>query len=148
MQLPFLQKVLSDFKIVPIVTGDCPFNTCEKLAGLLKDAIGLRQDVLIIASTDMYHGYDYEEAEIIDNLTLSYLKTMDEQGLYNGLRSGALQLCGGFGVVSTLILAKDSGYDELKVLNYTNSAIVTGRKARGPAGDNNRQSGNRKRFGQ
>ncbi len=131
VQLPFLQKVLTNFRIVPIVMGDCPLATCQKLAGLLKEAIGERKDVLVVASTDMYHGYDYQEAEIIDNLTLSYLKNMDAEGLYYGLREGKLQLCGGFGVVSTLILAKELGHNKLKVLNYTNSAIVTGKKTKG-----------------
>jgi len=131
VQLPFLQKTLSNFKIVPIVMGDCSLSTCQKLANLLKQAIGQRQDVLVVASTDMYHGYDYQEAQIIDNLTLSYLKNMDAGGLYNGLREGKLQLCGGFPAVSTLILAKDLGHNKLKVLNQTNSALVTGKKMKG-----------------
>ena len=159
VQLPFLQKVLSNFsatknggpasaiksggyaniggvnhygwKIVPIVMGDCGFSTCQKLADLLKEAIGNRQDVLVVASTDMYHGYDYEESEIIDNLTLSYLKNMDAQGLYNGLREGKLQLCGGFPVVSTLILAKELGHNKLNVLQHTNSCVVTGKMIKG-----------------
>lgn len=131
VQLPFLQKVLSDFKIVPIITGDCPLDTCKKLAELLKEAIGERKDVLIVASTDMYHGYDYQEAEVVDSLTLSYLKNMDAEGLYYGLREGKLQLCGGFGVVAIMILAKESGHHKLNLLNYTNSAIVTGKKTKG-----------------
>jgi AmmeMemoRadiSam system protein B/AmmeMemoRadiSam system protein A len=131
VQLPFLQKVLSDFKIVPIVMGDCTLSTCKKLSGLLKEAIGNRKDVLIVASTDMYHGYDYEETEAVDNQTLSNLKNMDAEGLYYGLREGKLQLCGGFPVVTTIILAKELGHDKLKVLKYTNSAIVTGKKVKG-----------------
>jgi len=131
VQLPFLQKVLSNFKIVPIVMGDCSFSTCQKLADLLKDAIGNRKDVLVVASTDMYHGYDYKEAEIIDNLTLSYIKNMDAEGLYYGLREGKLQLCGGLGVVSTLLLAKNLGHHKINVLNHTNSALVTGKKIKG-----------------
>jgi len=131
VQLPFLQKVLSDFKIVPIVMGDCPLLTCQKLAGLLKAAIGNRKDVLIVASSDMYHGYDYEETEVTDNLTLSSLKNMDAEGLYYGLREGKFQLCGGFPVVTTIILAKEFGHNKLKVLKYTNSAIVTEKKVKG-----------------
>lgn len=131
VQLPFLQKVLEDFKIVPIVMGDCTLSNCQKLAELLKEAIGNRQDVLVIASTDMYHGYDYDELELIDNLTLSYLKNMDAEGLYYGLRERRLQLCGGFGVVSALILAKELGHKKLNVLRHTNSAIVTGKLLKG-----------------
>jgi len=131
VELPFLQRSIKDFKIVPIVMGDCSLNTCKELAELLKQAIGSRKDVLVVASTDMYHGYNFQETEIIDHLTISYLKNMDSEGLYYGLREGKLQLCGGFGVVSTLILAKELGHNKLKVLNYTNSAIVTGKKSKG-----------------
>jgi AmmeMemoRadiSam system protein B len=131
MQLPFLQKALTGFKIVPIVMGDCSLSTCKKLASLLKAAIASRKDILIVASTDMYHGYDYDEGEIVDSLTLSCLKKMDAETLYYGLRDGRLQLCGGLPVVSVLMLARELGYNALTVLNYTDSAIVTGNKVKG-----------------
>jgi len=124
-QLPFLQRTLADFKIVPVVTGDCGWEDCRRLAMLLKTAIGGRTDVLVIASSDMYHGYDREQARKVDELTLSYLKKMDTQGLYDGLGRGKLQLCGGYAVVSAMLLAQEMGDDKLNVLNYTNSALVT-----------------------
>jgi len=131
VQLPFLQKSLTGFKIVPVVMGDCTLSICQKFADLLKEAIASRQDVLVVASSDMYHGYDYMEAYTTDNSTISYLKNMDATGLYYGLREGQLQLCGGFGVVSTIMLAKELGHNNLKVLKYTNSASVTGKKIKG-----------------
>ncbi len=131
VQLPFLQKALNDFKIVPVITGDCSLDTCKNLALLLKGAIGERKDVLVIVSTDLYHGYDYEEALKIDNLTLSCIKNLDAEGLYYGLRDGKLQLCGGFGVVSALILSKELGQNKVKLLKRTNSADVTGNRAKG-----------------
>jgi len=131
VQLPFLQKVLTDFKIVPIVMGDCSYALCQRLAVLIKEAIGERKDVLVVASSDMYHGYDYQECEIVDKLTLTYLKNMDPQSLYLGLKEGKIQLCGGFPVVTCLILAKELGHNKLEVLNYTNSAMVSGKKIKG-----------------
>ena len=131
VQLPYLQKVITGFKIVPVVMGDCTLDTCRKFALLLKEAIGNRRDVLVVASTDMYHGYDYQETEAVDSATLSCLKKMDAEELYYGLREHRFQLCGGFPVVSTLILAKELGHDKLQVLNYTNSAQVTGVKTKG-----------------
>jgi AmmeMemoRadiSam system protein B/AmmeMemoRadiSam system protein A len=131
VQLPFLQRVLSDFKIVPIVMGSCSWKICQEFAVLLAQAIGDRQDVLVVASTDMCHSYDYQETEGIDKATLSYLKNMDARGLYDGLESNKLQLCGGFGVVSLFILSKNLGHNRLSVLKYTNSAEVTQRKIKG-----------------
>jgi len=131
VQLPFLQKVLSDFKIVPIVTGDCPLQTCRNFAALLKEAIGDRTDVLVVLSSDLYHGYDYQECEKVDDITLGYLRSMDAEGLYYSLREGESQLCGGFAVVIGLILSGELGHDKLAVLDHTNSARVTDKLSKG-----------------
>jgi len=131
VQVPFLQRVLTGFKIVPILMGESDFSTCQSLSELLKKAIGDRKDVFVIASTDMYHGYDYEEAEKIDGLTLQMLKNMDARGLYDGLMHKKLQLCGGYPVVTLLMLAKSLGHDKLKVLAQGNSARITGNMAKG-----------------
>ena len=126
VQLPFLQSALKNFKIVPVVFSDVTFNDCEKFATLLNQTIGARQDVLIVISTDMYHGYSLKEARQIDALTLGALKKMDAEALYYGLRDGTFQMCGGFGAVTALILAKQANYNGFEVLNSTNSAQVTG----------------------
>ncbi len=131
VELPFLQRALNNFQIVPVVVGDVTLDNCVKFAGLLKEAIGSREDVLIVASTDMYHGYDPDEAESTDQLTLNALKAMDGEVLYYGLRESSLQLCGGFGVVTALILSKQMGYNNLEVLSHTNSAVVTGMRKKG-----------------
>ena len=131
MQLPFLQIALSGFKIVPVVLGDCSLNDCKKIALLLKEAIGKREDVLVIVSSDMYHGYDYDEADKTDNLTLSAIKNLDSEGLYYGLRDEKMQLCGGFGAVIALILARDLGHNKIAVLKHANSAEVTGNMKKG-----------------
>ncbi len=131
VQIPFLQKALSNFKIVPIVMGDCDLSICQKMAEVLRNAITGRTDILVIVSTDMYHGYDYTEADIVDNLTIDYLEKMDAEGLYQGLRQNKLQLCGGFPAVVVLILAKDLGHNKISILKHTNSADATGKKIKG-----------------
>jgi AmmeMemoRadiSam system protein B/AmmeMemoRadiSam system protein A len=131
VELPFLQKALKDFKIVPIVLGDCTLKACENLAEALKRTIGERTDVLIVASTDMYHGYDYEQCDATDAQTLEVLKKMDAEALYYGLRDNKLQLCGGFGVVTTLILSQKMGHKTLEVLEHTNSAAATAKLQKG-----------------
>jgi len=87
--------------------------------------------VLVVASSDMYHGYDYDECSRVDNSTLAYLKDMDEEGLYNALRNGSAQLCGGTGVITLLALAKGLGHNKAMVMAQTNSAIVTNTMKKG-----------------
>lgn len=131
VQLPFLQRALPECKIVPIMMGDCSFDTCQQLAGMLKNAIGGRKDVLVVASTDLYHGYDFEEAVQRDNDTLSYIVQGDAEGLYHALREGKTEMCGGFPVVTTLILAGELGHKNTRVLKHTNSCEVAGKKIKG-----------------
>ncbi|MFA5345193.1 MAG: AmmeMemoRadiSam system protein B [Candidatus Omnitrophota bacterium] len=141
VQLPFLQKTLPSFfpeggsasggKIVPIVIGDASLSACQKLAVLLKEAIGEREDILIVVSTDMYHGYDYDEADKVDNLTNAAINQMDGEALYFGIRDEKMQLCGGFGAVTALILSKSLGHNKAILLKHTNSAEVTGNMKKG-----------------
>ncbi|MEW6074787.1 MAG: AmmeMemoRadiSam system protein B [Candidatus Omnitrophota bacterium] len=131
VQLPFLQAALSDFKLVPVVMGNCSFSECQKLAVLLKSAIGIRKDVLVVASTDFYHGYDFREAKTIDMTTVSYIERMDSSGLFSALQEGKAQLCGGFPVVTTLLLSKAFMCNKVTPLRCTNSAEVTNRMQTG-----------------
>ena len=126
VQLPFLQRVLSDFKIVPLVIGDCSLENCKKIASLIKGAAAGRKDVLIVVSSDLYHGYDFKEADQIDSLSLEFIKKMDYEGLYYSLREAKAQACGGFAIVVALNIAKEIGFDQVEILNHTNSAVVTG----------------------
>lgn len=131
VQLPFLQKSLNDFRIVPIVMGDCSFQQCKNLAELISKTIGWRKDVLIVASTDMYHGYDWQESQQVDEVTNTYLRNMDEVGLYESIKNQQAQLCGGIPVVTTLIVSKKLKCSIIRLLGYTNSAFVTGNKEKG-----------------
>lgn len=131
VQLPFLQKTLAGFKIVPIITGDCDFKTLENLAANLAKVIGERKDVLLVASTDLMHSNDYEETEMVDKITLSYLEKMSPEDIYGKLRDGTIGMCGGLPVVAAVITAKMMNHNKLIVLRHTNSAEVTGRKIKG-----------------
>ena len=130
VQLPFLQKTLQDFKIVPIVVGQCEYQTLNQLAENLSKAIGNRTDVLIVASTDLTHSYDFEETRKVDKLTLKHLQEMAPEDIYRKLSSEEIQACGGLPVVSAIIAAKKLGYNKIKLLSRTDSAEVTGNKTK------------------
>src|SRR3989339_972407 len=124
VQLPFLQKTLDDFKIVPILIGDADFQDLSYLADKLNKAIADRSDVLLIASTDLCHSYDYQETEKTDKLTLSYLENISAPDIYAKLKDGSIQMCGGLPVVSAILIAQSLGYNQIKFLGHTNSAEV------------------------
>ena len=65
VQLPFLQLILNQFTLVPLVVGDAsPIEVCE-IIGHFWD----RPGTVIIISSDLSHFHDYETAVQIDNKT-------------------------------------------------------------------------------
>ena len=65
VQLPFLQSVLNDFTLVPVVVGDCPPDT---VANVL-DTLWGGDETLIVISSDLSHFHSYEQACQIDKHT-------------------------------------------------------------------------------
>lgn len=129
VQIPFLQKVLKDFQIIPILIGySTDFNSCKEIAERISSFIKDRNDVLIVVSTDMYHGDNYREAVKTDKATLEQIERFQPQDLYNGAILADYQLCGLRGAVIAQIVAKDLGAQSAKVLAHSNSTDITGGK--------------------
>jgi AmmeMemoRadiSam system protein B len=65
VHLPFLQAVLDQFELVPIVVGQCP---AAQVAGVLEAAWG-GGETIIIVSSDLSHYHAYPTAQEIDAAT-------------------------------------------------------------------------------
>ncbi len=140
-QIPFLQRTLPKFKIVPIVMGKCDeeeFNTISKaLVNVLKG-----KNALLIASTDMSHFPSYDDAVKTDKFTISALETMNpdlvrkrlDEYMTRGVNQLSCTLCGEDAVIMVMTVAKELGADSIKTLKYANSGDV-------PRGDKGRVVG-------
>ena len=127
VQLPFLQRVLKDFKIVPILfSGDSP-ELARKLAGILPPFLNDR--TLIVASTDMSHYPPYADAVTADKKTLDAILTGKMEDFDATLRTLASEnvpqaetfLCSPSGVRVALLIAQSSGDLKPVLLRYGNS---------------------------
>lgn len=92
VQLPFLQSLLDQFQLVPIVVGQCEPN----LVAEVMDALWGGPETLIVVSSDLSHYLPYDQAQQVDEntcrriLTKASTLTGDEAcGAYalNGLMS-------------------------------------------------------------
>ncbi len=129
IQLPFLQTVLGDFTLVPLVMGDQSLSTCRWLSE--KAASAARgKSALIVASTDLSHYHSYEAAKKLDKVVLDRVAAFDPEGLNRRLASGECEACGGGPMVAAMMAARHLGADDAQVLNYANSGDVTGDKSR------------------
>ncbi len=128
IQLPFLQTVLADFHIVPIIMGDQDFRTCSDLAQSLVKIIGGLEKALVLSSTDLSHFHNAEQAKALDTTFIRYVHTLDPQGLAECLSSHTCEACGGGPVMATMLASRALGVDRVEILHYADSGDVSGDK--------------------
>ena len=127
IQLPFLQRTLPDLKIVPIIIGNHTLKSARRMADAIAHAAENRQ-VLIVASSDLYHGEDYDACVEISGNTLDDIQKLDAKSLARGLDKGRCQACGRGPILIAMMAAKQLGADRAQVLARTNSNDVTGKR--------------------
>ena len=110
VQLPFLQRVLPAFELVPFVVGDA---TPAMVATVL-DALWGGDETLIVVSSDLSHYHRYHEAQAIDRATADTILAGDAE-LYHEQACGATPINGLLaaaltrGLVPELIDLRNSG---------------------------------------
>ena len=129
IQLPFIQMLLPEAKLVPLVMGDQQLKTSMSLAQTLSDSIQGRS-VLLVASTDLSHFHSYDEAKKLDRRIMDRVAVMDAEGIYADLAFGLGEACGGGPMMAALLAAKQLGADQSDVLFAANSGDVTGDRSR------------------
>ena len=77
IELPYLQRVCPECRIVPILMGSDDQAAISALAEALIDALAGRKAV-IIASSDLSHYPSYEDALWVDRTTLGAVETGDQ----------------------------------------------------------------------
>ena len=136
VQIPFLQRVLKNFKIVPLLFG----SDDPALSGVLAEALKSIVDdkTLIVASTDMSHYPPYDAATSADHETLQAIMTGHIETLnttikelaIKGVPNAATFLCGVSGVRTVLLLTQALGPTTPVYLKYAKSGDVSGEKSR------------------
>jgi len=136
-ELPFLQRVLGDFKFVPIVMGDQSYQASRALGVALADLIQQEGETasgdfktLILASSDLSHYHPYDEAVTEDHKTLKAIEEWDYFNLSINSERRIWEACGGSGIVAAMIAAERLGANRTTVLKYANSGDTTSDKTR------------------
>ena len=136
VELPWLQKVLGNFELVPIVMGDQSYESSRALGVALAKLLRDDHDTLVLASSDLSHYHPYADAETIDHKTLHALEVYDYYSMsrnfqYRGQgEPGVWEACGGAPIVAAMIYAERMGANKAEVLKYANSGDITGDKSR------------------
>ena len=131
VELPWLQRVLGDFELVPIVMGDQSYESSRALGVALAKLIqGKDKDTLIVASSDLSHYHPYDDAVKIDHKTLDALQAWDYFSMSRNFEARIWEACGGAPIVAAMIAAERMGANQAVVLKYANSGDITGDHSR------------------
>jgi MEMO1 family protein len=124
--LPFLQRRLKAFTLVPMIMGRQDARTALRVGEALSQIARPEAGDVFVASSDLSHYHPYAEAVELDRLTLERIAAFDPEGLLAGLGRHNLEACGGGPMASVLAAARGRGGREAHVLAYRNSGDVTG----------------------
>lgn len=117
IELPFLQKQLGSFELIPIVLGEV---NPELLANILIKYID--DKTLIVASSDLSHFHTYDEAVQLDVNCLNAIHKLD---INEALKC---EMCGYYPVLTLMFIAQQKNWKN-EVLMYKNSGDITGDKS-------------------
>ncbi len=119
VQLPFLQRVLGEFSLVPLVVGDAAPDEVAEVLGRLWGG----PETLIVISTDLSHYHHYDEARRLDGATAGAITALRPEAI------GYDDACGRNPLNGLLRLARERGL-RIEQLDLRNSGDTAGDKDR------------------
>lgn len=117
VQLPFLQLLLDEFTLVPLVVGDAPVEAVAEVLARLWDG----PETLIVISSDLSHYHEYLTAQRMDRATSEAIVSMHPESL------GYDDACGRVPVAGLLLEARRMGLRG-ELIDLRNSGDTAGGK--------------------
>lgn len=117
VQLPFLQSLLADFELVPLVVGQC---SAQEVADVLETL--WQPQTLIVISSDLSHYHSDGEATALDAGSIDSIKAQSFQLSGN-------QACGHYPLNGALLFAQQHHWNTLEV-SRGNSGDINGDRTR------------------
>ena len=127
VQLPFLQYRNPALSIAALCLSIRDFDSLSALGeGLARAISEYREEVLIIASSDMTHYESAGSARAKDELALAEVAAMNPEALLRVCREKDITMCGVVPATVMLVAAKALGATSSRLICYANSGEVNG----------------------
>ena len=141
VQVPFIQFLFPNAKIIPAVVGETDPALYERFGAALAWVLKGRR-ALIVASSDLSHYPSAADAEIVDKRTLEVIPSLDPAALLattraqagRGIRGLDTSACGAAPIMAAMAAARAMGATGGRVVSYANSGDL-------PIGERNRVVG-------
>ena len=135
IQLPFLQYILGDFYLLPILLSTEDRDLPQRLAQALVEVNGLPpwagKGLLLVASSDLHHIASYDEVVRRDRRVIDAVAAFDLAALTPLLMGRDCSVCGRMPILAVLHACRTMGANAVEVLHQTNSGDVTGQRRPG-----------------
>jgi AmmeMemoRadiSam system protein B len=118
VELPFLQRVLGRFRLIPLLVGDASPEQVAAVIGAVLD-----EHTLLVVSTDLSHYLDHASATARDHSSAEAIERFDFT------RLGPKDACGFAALNGALCAGRQQGW-EIKRLDLRNSGDTSGHRGR------------------
>lgn len=127
VEVPFLQYLRSDVKIVPIVISHSDIKNYRLAAKEIAEGFKkVGRSALFIASTDFTHYESKESAEEKDRLAIDAILALDEERLFKVVREKNISMCGLAPTCTLISVCKNLGATKAGLVKYQTSGDVSG----------------------
>ena len=125
IELPFLQRALGGFRLLPVMILDQLEATSEAVGHSLAEVLRGR-NALLVASSDLSHHYSAHIANTLDAEMMRRIESFQPEAVMRAEEEGVGFACGRAAIAAVLWAARDLGADRVTVQDYATSGDVTG----------------------
>ncbi len=123
VQLPLLQFLYGDdFSFVPICMMDQSIGAAKDLAEAI---LKVKEEFVIIASSDFTHFESRESAERKDATAIKAIESLDAKRFYRTIEKERISICG-FGPIAALMMVAKQLGGKINLIKYSTSGDATG----------------------
>lgn len=127
VELPFLQRLRPDVRIVPLVLAFADWEPCRALGDTLARLVrAWPEPVLLVASSDLDHYEPAFVSERKDARALAAVEALDGAELLARCEREDISMCGRAAAATVLAAATTLGATRAVVVDYRHSGQVTG----------------------
>jgi len=127
VQVPFLQYIKNDIKIVPILVSSRSVREYQVLGKEIADGFKkIGRSAIFVASTDFTHYEPKDTAEEKDRLAIDAILALDEEKLFNAVRENNISMCGVAPTCTLISVCKNLGAKKAGLVKYQTSGDISG----------------------
>jgi AmmeMemoRadiSam system protein B len=127
VQLPFLQRLRPDLRIVPVALSvGLDDRTLRQLQAFGQALAGLKGEFLVVASTDLNHYENQAKTVEKDKAVIAAIEALDGEALRRTIVERHVSMCGYAPTIAALAYAKAKGAERARTILHATSGEASG----------------------